>query len=120
MDQVEKLCDAIGLISRGKLILSGSMREIKSRYPRNRVQAVFSGDDSFLRHPGIVEAKNYCGIAELKLIDEAAAQHVLSAAIANGTCITRFEVIEPTLEEIFIENVRASFGDAEEPGRVDA
>ena len=120
MDQVEKLCDAIALISRGKLLLSGGMREIKSRYPRNRVQVVFTGDDSFLRHPGVVEAKNYSGIAEIKLHDEAAAQQILAEAVARGTHINRFEVMEPTLEEIFIENVRASFGDAEAGGRVDA
>jgi ABC-2 type transport system ATP-binding protein len=105
MDQVEKLCDAIALISRGNLLLSGSMREIKSSYPRNRVQVVFSGDDSFLQHAGVVEAKNYSGIAELKLRDEAVAQQVLGAAIARGTVINKFEVMEPTLEEIFIERV---------------
>jgi ABC-2 type transport system ATP-binding protein len=120
MDQVEKLCDAIALISRGKLLLSGSMREVKSQYTRNRVQVVFHGDDSFLQRPDVLEAKNYAGIAELKLRDEAAAQQVLSAAIANGTVIHKFEVIEPTLEEIFIENVRASFGDEEAGGIVDA
>ena len=120
MDQVEKLCDSIALISRGKLLLSGGMREVKSRYPRNRVQVVFTGDDSFLRHPGVLEAKNYSGIAEIKLHDEAAAQQILAEAVARGTHINRFEVMEPTLEEIFIENVRASFGDAEAGGRVDA
>jgi ABC-2 type transport system ATP-binding protein len=105
MDQVEKLCDSIALISRGKLLLDGSMREIKSSYPRNRVQVVFSGDDSFLTHAGVVEAKNYSGIAELKLRDEASAQAVLAAALSRGTVISRFEVMEPTLEEIFIERV---------------
>jgi ABC-2 type transport system ATP-binding protein len=120
MDQVEKLCDAIALISRGKLVLSGSMREIKSRYPRNRVQAVFTGDDSFLRNPAIVEAKNYSGIAEITVRDEDGAQQVLAEAVSRGTIVTRFEVMEPTLEEIFIEQVRASFGDAEAGGIVDA
>jgi len=105
MDQVEKLCDAIALISRGQLLLSGSMREVKSAYPRNRVQVVFSGDDSFLKHAGVVEAKNYSGIAELKLTDEAAAQQVLATALGRGTVISKFEVMEPTLEEIFIERV---------------
>jgi ABC-2 type transport system ATP-binding protein len=105
MDQVEKLCDAIALISRGKLVLSGAMREVKSRYPRNRVQVAFTGDDSFLRHPSVLEAKSYAGIAELKLQDEAAAQQLLAEAIARGTVIHRFEVMEPTLEEIFIETV---------------
>jgi ABC-2 type transport system ATP-binding protein len=120
MDQVEKLCDAIALISRGKLVLSGSMREVKSRYTRNRLQVVFTGDDSFLRNPGVVEAKNYSGIAEITLRDEAAAQQVLAEAIGHGTQIVRFEVMEPSLEDIFIECVRASFGDAEARGIVDA
>jgi ABC-2 type transport system ATP-binding protein len=105
MDQVEKICDAIALIDRGNLVLSGGMREVKSRYPRNRVQVNFEGDASFLQHPGIAEAKNYAGQAEIKLRDEAAAQQLLAAAIQNGTRITRFEVMEPTLEEIFIEAV---------------
>ena len=111
MDQVEKMCDGIALISRGKLMLSGSMREIKSRYTRNRVHIAYAGDDSFLRHPAVMEAKAYSDVADLQLSSEAAAQQVLAAAIANGTTINRFEVMEPTLEEIFIEQVRASFGD---------
>jgi ABC-2 type transport system ATP-binding protein len=105
MDQVEKLCDAIALINRGNLVLSGGMREIKSRYPRNRVQVIFEGDASFLEHPTVVSAKNYSGHAEIKLHDDASAQHLLAAAIENGTHINHFEVMEPTLEEIFIEAV---------------
>src|SRR6201996_1561854 len=69
MDQVEKLCDEIALINRGNLVLSGSMREVKSRYPRNRVQIVFDGSDAFLKHPSVAEAKNYSGHAEIKLAD---------------------------------------------------
>ncbi len=105
MDQVEKLCDAIALINRGNLVLSGGMREIKSRYPRNRVDIIFDGDASFLDHPTIESAKNYSGHAEIKLNDGASAQHLLAAAIENGTHINHFEVMEPTLEEIFIEAV---------------
>jgi ABC-2 type transport system ATP-binding protein len=120
MDQVEKMCDSIALISRGKLVLTGSMREVKSRYPRNRVHVSFTGDESFLGHADIAEARNYSGIAEITLRHEAGAQMVLAEAIARGTVINRFEVREPTLEEIFIEQVRASFGDEEAKGIVDA
>jgi ABC-2 type transport system ATP-binding protein len=109
MDQVEKICDAIALISRGNLVLSGGMREVKSRYPRNRVQVSFEGDDSFLTHPSIESVKNYGGHAEIKLrgVDHTSpdAQPLLAAAIQCSTRITRFEVMEPTLEEIFIETV---------------
>ncbi len=109
MDQVEKLCDAIALIHNGNLVLSGGMREVKSRYPRNRIQMVFDGDDSFLRHASVEAAKNYSGHAEIKLYSEDGrspdAQPLLAEAVARGTRISRFEVMEPTLEEIFIEKV---------------
>ncbi len=108
MDQVEKLCDAIAIIYQGKLVLSGSMREVKSRYPRNRVQMVFAGPADFLRHPGIAEAKNYAGIAEIRLHAPEYAQPLLAQAVADGVEVTRFEVVEPTLEEIFIETVKGS------------
>jgi ABC-2 type transport system ATP-binding protein len=116
MDQIEKMCDGIALISRGKLLLSGTMREVKSQYPRNRMHIAYTGDDSFLRNPAITATKLHAGGAELQLTDEAAAQPLLAEAIARGTQITRFEVVEPTIEDIFIEHVRASFGEAAAEG----
>src|SRR5215469_1528824 len=120
MDQVEKLCDAIALIYQGKLVLSGSMREVKSRYPRNHVQAVFTGDDSFLRSRYIADARNYAGVAEIQLHSPADAQPLLAEAVSKGTNITRFEVIEPTLEEIFITTVKGTPEFAEAGGKVHA
>ena len=120
MDQVEKLCDAIAIIYRGKLVLEGTMREVKGRYPHNRVQMVFSGSDRFLQHPGVLEAKNYAGIAEITLRSTQDAQGVLGAAMAGGAQITRFEVLEPTLEEIFIETVKGTPDFAEAGGVVHA
>jgi ABC-2 type transport system ATP-binding protein len=110
MDQVEKLCDNIAIIYKGRLVLDGSMREIKSRYPANRIHVSFSGDDTFLNHPSIAQAKNYAGMAELILREGChnAAQEILFHATAHGTRITRFEVLEPTLEEIFIETIGES------------
>jgi ABC-2 type transport system ATP-binding protein len=104
MDQVEKLCDKICLIHNSHLVLSGSMREIKTRYPVNRVLINFTGDDSFLNHPTIHSAKNYGGHAEIRLREGADAQALLAAAIVKAR-VTRFEVMEPTLEEIFIEKI---------------
>jgi ABC-2 type transport system ATP-binding protein len=104
MDQVEKMCDAICLIHNGDVVLSGAMREIKSRYPNNRVQMIFSGSDAFLRHPSIVSAKNYNGRAEIILRDGDNGQALLADAVTMAT-ISRFEVMEPTLEEIFIEEI---------------
>src|ERR1035438_5931279 len=46
MDQVEKLCDSICLIDKGVAVLTGTMREIKSRYERNHVVVEFEGSRS--------------------------------------------------------------------------
>jgi len=108
MDQVEKLCDEIAIIYKGKLVLEGSMKAIKSSYPANRIHVHFTGDASFLDHPAIASAKTYTGLAEIVLNDPHAAQSVLARAIEQGAVITRFEVTEPTLEEIFIATVGES------------
>jgi ABC-2 type transport system ATP-binding protein len=105
MDQVEKFSDEIALLHKGQLVLAGSMREIKSRYPANRVHVHFSGDAGFLANPAIARMQNFGERAEITLADGADAQTILNDAIARGTRITRFEVVEPTLEEIFIETV---------------
>jgi len=102
MDQVEKMCDAITLIHNGNVVLSGEMREVKSRYPVDRVQIQFEGDDSFLRHEAVLESKKFKDRVEIKLKHGADAQALLSAAAAKAT-IRKFELMEPTLEEIFIE-----------------
>jgi ABC-2 type transport system ATP-binding protein len=110
MDQVEKLCDAICLVNKGEAVLSGGMREIKSRYERNRIVMQYEGSDEFLRHPGIAASKAYAGRVEIRLRHESDAQEILRLAAANAK-IWKFELVEPSLEEIFIQTVG---------GRVDA
>jgi ABC-2 type transport system ATP-binding protein len=104
MDQVEKLCDAICLVNRGQAVLSGGMREVKSRYERNHVQMSFEGDNSFLQHPAIAEYKDYAGMVEIRLKPHADAQDLLRQAAQRAT-VWKFEVMEPSLEEIFIQTV---------------
>jgi ABC-2 type transport system ATP-binding protein len=104
MDQVEKLCDSICLIDNGKAVLSGNLREIKSRYERNHVIVEFEGNPAFLNSAEIAEAKNFSGHAEITLKPHGNAQKLLHEAAAMAT-IYRFELVEPSLEEIFIETV---------------
>jgi ABC-2 type transport system ATP-binding protein len=104
MDQVEKLCDSICLINNGKAVLAGKVREIKGTYERNRVIVEFEGSASFLSSDEIAEAKNYSGHAEIRLKNGGDAQKLLHEAAAVAT-IYRFELVEPSLEEIFIETV---------------
>ena len=104
MDQVEKLCDSICLINNGEAVLAGNLREIKSRYERNRVIVEFEGSPAFLNSAEIAEAKNYSGHAEIKLHPHGNAQKLLQEAASMAT-IYRFELVEPSLEEIFIQTV---------------
>jgi ABC-2 type transport system ATP-binding protein len=104
MDQVEKLCDSICLIDKGEAVLSGRVREIKSRYERNHIIVEFEGSAEFLSSPEIAEAKNFSGHAEIKLKPHGDAQKLLHEASAKAK-IFRFEMVEPSLEEIFIQTV---------------
>jgi len=104
MDQVEKLCDSICLINNGEAVLSGNLREIKSRYERNHVIVEFEGDSAFLNSAEIAEAKNFSGHAEIKLKPHGNAQKLLHEA-ADMATIYRYELVEPSLEEIFIQTV---------------
>lgn len=104
MDQVEKLCDSICLINGGQAVLSGKVREIKSRYERDRVVVEFEGSDEFLKSAEIAEATNYSGHAEIKLKPGGDSQKLLHLA-ASMASIYRFELVEPSLEEIFIQTV---------------
>jgi len=104
MDQVEKLCDTICLVNNGEAVLSGRMREIKSRYERNRVIVEFEGSDAFLQSAEIAEARKFPGHAEIRLKPHGDAQKLLLDA-ASQARIYRFELVEPSLEEIFIQTV---------------
>jgi ABC-2 type transport system ATP-binding protein len=104
MDQVEKLCDSICLIDKGKAVLAGKVRDIKSSYPRDRIVVEFEGSAEFLKSPDIAEATNYSGHAEIRLKPGGNAQDLLHQAAAAAT-IYRFEMVEPSLEEIFIKTV---------------
>jgi len=104
MDQVEKLCESICLIDNGRAVLAGKVRDIKSRYERNRVIIEFQGDPAFLKSNEIAEVKNFSGHAEINLKPHGDAQKLLREAAGMAT-IYRFELLEPSLEEIFIQTV---------------
>jgi ABC-2 type transport system ATP-binding protein len=104
MDQVEKLCDSICLINNGEAVLAGTIREIKNRYERNHVIVEFEGSSAFLKSPEVAEAKNFSGHTEILLKEHGNAQKLLHEAAAAAT-IYRFELVEPSLEEIFIQTV---------------
>lgn len=103
MEQVEKMCDAICLINHGRSVLDGELRAIKQSYGKNTMHVEFSGPDGFLSHPAIVSVNRFGSGAEAKLKPGADPQQVLKAAVDCGAQIVRFELLEPSLSDIFIE-----------------
>ena len=106
MDQVEKLCDSICLVNHGRSVVQGELRAVKAGYGKNHVQIEYDGDGSFLRQQdGLVESFNdYGNHVELRLKKGADAQELLRAVAARCR-VSRFELSEPSLEEIFIDVV---------------
>ena len=108
MDQVEKLCDSICLIDRGKSVLQGSLNEIKSGYGRRFVQIDYDGDGRCLAANPLIDSLNdYGNHAELRLKPGADSQELLRSAM-NGMRVKRFQVMEPSLEQIFIDRISRS------------
>lgn len=111
MEQVEQMCDEICLINRGTKVLSGSVRDVKRRFGRNTVVMDYEGEDSFIGEDLIKRHKRMANHTEMILQDGADAQEVLRRAIAAGVRVNRFELVEPSLNEIFIESVTGKTAD---------
>ncbi len=105
MEQVEKLCDNICLINKGREVLGGSITEIKKKYGTNSIHLEFDGDGSFLKNIGfITRADVYQNYAELELNDIGRSSELLSTL--NGKLsLRKFEIVEPSLNSIFINVV---------------
>mgnify|MGYP001045004179 CR=1 FL=1 len=114
MYQVEQLCDEILMINQGKVVLSGSLRDVKKEYGTNHLVIEFIGNGDFLENTEkekIVEKS--LNRVELKIEDYEEAQKILKKAIINNQ-ITKFEVQEPPLNEIFIDVVSKTIGGTNE------
>jgi ABC-2 type transport system ATP-binding protein len=107
MEQVEKLCSHICLINRGRKVLDGPLSEIKREYGRNTVRLEYDGPSTFLENSPLIDKMDLYGhYAELRLRPSTDPQELLKAAVQT-TRVRKFEIVEPSLEDIFIEKVAA-------------
>lgn len=114
MEQVEQLCDDIALFNKGKLILCGDLAEIRSSYGNNSVRLRFDGDNSFLDNLENVRINNRSAhYAEIRLFEGTNEQLILTEALKHVR-IQSFELIEPGLQEIFIDSVSQKNGSNEQ------
>jgi ABC-2 type transport system ATP-binding protein len=103
MEQVEQLCQTICLINQGKVVLEGSLTDVKSSYREKRVEVAFDGPvpQGIEQWLSVLEAEERYVVGSL--------QHGLASTLQGlmdlGQ-VLEFSVREPTLEEIFISSVK--------------
>jgi ABC-2 type transport system ATP-binding protein len=109
MEVAERICDDICLINRSRKVLEGSIREIKQASGRNAVALRFEGGDGVLDDRSLVsKIERHSDGVEILLAEKASAQELLQRLVATGATIGRFEMIEPSLNQIFIAKVKES------------
>ena len=106
MEVAEKICDDICLLNRSQKVLDGSLREIKSSFGRNAVAVRATGGDGVLDDPTLVsKVVHHSDEAQALLAPGADAQVLLKQLINSGATIEKFEMVEPSLNDIFITKV---------------
>jgi ABC-2 type transport system ATP-binding protein len=111
MDMVEKLCDTICLINRGQVMLQGPLNQVKAERGTQAIQLEYEGKPSFHKDPALVARADDSGrYMELFAAPGVDHQAILQAA-AREVRIHRFQLMEPSLNQIFIDTVRAQGGE---------
>ncbi len=106
MELAEKICDDICLINRSRKILEGSIREVKRASSRNAVGLRLEGGADILADQSLIKSvERHSDGVEVLLAEDTNAQDFLKKLIDAGAKIERFEMIEPSLNNIFIERV---------------
>lgn len=107
METAEKLCDDIILLNRSRKIVGGTLREIKESFDKNMVALRCTGGEAVLEDKNLVEKiVNLADEMEVLLALDADPQNLLKNLIQSGAAVTKFELIEPSLNDIFLEAVK--------------
>jgi ABC-2 type transport system ATP-binding protein len=114
MEQAEKIVDHICIIARGKKLLDGPLEAIKQREAQSGAIALgfAAGDrtaaDRVLADATLVASRrDDAADCELHLADGVTPPQLLAALVAAGAPLRRFEIVTPTLHQIFVERVGA-------------
>ncbi|HUJ60359.1 MAG TPA: ATP-binding cassette domain-containing protein [Kofleriaceae bacterium] len=119
MEQAEKVCDQVCIIARGKKVLDGNLRDIKRASAGEGVIALGFADDASreraepaLADRGLVADRRAprageVADCEVRLADGVAPQRLLAALVAAEASLRKFEVVVPTLHQIFVARVGA-------------
>ncbi len=104
MSTIEEFCQDILILNRGRTVLQGNLQEIKADYPATRVQVDTTKDiDKYLKELEVENEKNFQ--YTIKIANESQAENLLKQLVSDNIPILKFEIMKPTLNDIFIEKV---------------
>ena len=106
METAERLCDDIILINKSRKVIGGTLREVKGSFSKNLIALRAVGGSEILEDKTLVaKIVTHADEMEIELADDADAQVLLKRLIESGASISKFEQIEPSLNDIFIEKI---------------
>ena len=107
MEQIEDFCEKLVILSKGKVVVSGYLKDIKSEYRKKNI--LLRGDnlplDDIKKIKGVISVSEHRGEYLVKVDDLSIASSIFK--LVKKYDITKYDVTEPTLNEIFIEKVGA-------------
>jgi ABC-2 type transport system ATP-binding protein len=108
LDQAEELCDSVAIIDQGRIVTAGPTREVK-RSTGHQVVRVATANDGDIRWlqslPHVTVTRPGLDYTEVRVDTGSDPQAVLHAAMSHGGDVLRFEVADPSLEEVFVTRV---------------
>jgi ABC-2 type transport system ATP-binding protein len=118
MDSAERLCDAVCIIARGEKVLDGPIEQVRAEHGGTHVALSLGGSSTngvgdVLNDPGLVARLDDSNrFFEIELATGADPQRLLRRLMEAGASIQRFELVRPSLHQIFLQKVGASGIDA--------
>lgn len=105
MEHIEELCDDVCILNRGQMVVQGPLQQVKreSGYQRVIVDADYDLQD-LATLPGVLEMKITPKGTLFMIENEQVAHHIYQELQTRGF-VRHFEILDPTIQEIFIEKV---------------
>ena len=106
MATIEEFCSDILILNKGKTVLQGNLREIKESYHANRVKIETNKNiNEYIKNLELEIENETNNDYTIKISDENKAHELLKRLIENEVIVNKFEIMKPTLNDIFIEKV---------------
>ena len=108
MEQVQELCQSIAILDRGRVVVGGSVRDVRRSSGRQVVRLAVAGDPEIpwlAGLDGVRIRRRGMDYVEAAVDGAYDPELVLRAALQRGCKVLHFEITDPSLEEIFIEHV---------------